>query len=309
MSISTEKRAYKNYGECVFLNNGAATIGVTVEVGPRVIYFSLNGKKNVMFEDTDRRFFVDADGYGRWTNYGGHRLWVSPEFVPETYSPDNDPVDYKIDGNVLTLTPPATPFGKQLSVEIVMDETLPAVSVTQRIKNVSDKDSEYAAWSITGLTDGGVCVVPLSNKKTGYLANRVISLWDYTDVNDSRLKFGNDEVRVRQDTFVESALKFGFNNEDGFTSYAVNDQIFVKKVPAYENVRYPDYSCNCEVYTNSRFLECEIIGELKTYAPGEEAVISEKWCLLSNDSGFEPTAGKVREEVGAKAEKIFNDMK
>ncbi len=301
-----EKKSYKNYGECVFIGNGTVTLGVTTEVGPRVIYFALDGKENVMFEDTDRAYTIDAGEYGIWNNYGGHRLWVSPEVVPETYSPDNSPIKYEFSGNVLTVTQPDTPFGKRLSITIEMDETKPVVSVTNKIVNISDKPADFAAWSITGLTDGGVCVVPMCTKKTGFLANRVLSLWDYTDLADSRFRLGNSEARVRQDTFVPGAFKIGFNNEDGFTSYAVNGQIFVKSISAYDlNARYPDFACNCEVYTNKDFLECELIGELKTYAPGEEAVISEKWCLLDNPEGNEPTPGKIREEVGAKAEALF----
>ena len=45
-----------------------------------------------MLEDLDRKFTLDTGDYGTWYNCGGHRLWVAPEFVPETYSPDNDKV-------------------------------------------------------------------------------------------------------------------------------------------------------------------------------------------------------------------------
>ena len=297
MGVNISEKTYKNYGKCVFLDNGIITIGVTVEIGPRVIYFSLNGKENVMLEDIDRNFTEDTADYGTWVNYGGHRLWVAPEVNPETYYPDNAPVGYDFSDDTLTLTPPATPFGKQMTIIIQMDASAPVAEVTSKIKNISDKPSEYAAWSITGLTDGGVCVVPVNTRETGYLANRVLSLWDYTDISDSRFRMTNAEYRIKQDKFVKKAFKIGFNLVDGFAAYAVNEQIFVKIMPPYKEVRYPDYSCNSEVYTNSRFLECEHIGEMRSYAPGEEAVVTEWWVMLDNTGDIDPKIESIRNAV------------
>ena len=39
MSVISSKRIYKNFGECIFLDNGIITLGVTLEEGPRIIYF------------------------------------------------------------------------------------------------------------------------------------------------------------------------------------------------------------------------------------------------------------------------------
>lgn len=285
MGVSISEQNYKNYGKCVFLENGSVKLGVTVDVGPRVIYFSLNGRENVMFEDVERRFSEDVGEYGKWISYGGHRLWCAPEFVPETYSPDSAPVNYDFDGKKLLVSPPVTPFGKKFEIEIVMDDEKPVVSLTHRITNVSDHAAEYAAWSITSMTTGGVCYVPVSTKKTGFLPNRVMSMWDYTDIFDSRLTLSNTVVQIAQDESKENAFKLGFNVEDGFILHAVKDQVFAKCVSEYEFVKYPDYSCNVEVYTNSKFLECEVIGEMKEFAPGEAAEISERWCIFDDEKG------------------------
>lgn len=53
MSIISSKRTYKNFGGCIFLDNGIITLGVTVEEGPRIIYCSPAGE------------------YGTWVAYGG----------------------------------------------------------------------------------------------------------------------------------------------------------------------------------------------------------------------------------------------
>ena len=200
MSVISSKRIYKNFGECIFLDNGIITLGVTLEEGPRIIYFSLAGKKNVLFEDTERIFTEPAGKYGTWVAYGGHRLWCAPEVNPETYYPDNSRVSCEITDNTLTLMPPVTPFGKEFTMIIEMNEASPVVKITHKIRNISEKKAEFAPWSVTSLTHGGVCIIPISTQKKGYLPNRVISLWDYSDINDSRFRITNSEVRIRQDS-------------------------------------------------------------------------------------------------------------
>ena len=298
MSVKITEKEYEGYGKCVFMENDACTLAVTIEFGPRVIYFARKGRKNVMLEDREGLFTVDVEGYGTWRNRGGHRLWVAPELLPETYYPDNAPVAYKAVGDTVTFTPPVTPFAKQLETVIKLDADKAVAEVTQRITNVGDKEADFALWSITGLTDGGTAVIPMCTRKSGYLPNRVMSLWDYSDINDPRFKLTNEYARIRQDNFLPSAFKAGFNVEDGFAAYAVNEQIFVKCFGDYQFVEYPDYSCNFEMYTNHKFLECEILGEKRKYQPGETTEVRETWHLLDNEGDREPELDKIRTAVG-----------
>ncbi|MBR6873533.1 MAG: hypothetical protein IKN17_08530 [Ruminococcus sp.] len=295
MSVSYSIKSYKNFGKCVFITNGKITLGVTVELGPRVIYCALEGRENIMFVDEIRRFNVDCGSYGTWYNYGGHRLWCSPEVVPETYSPDNDPVDFRVEGNVFTFTAPATPFGKELSLIFEVSEDCPEVKVISRIRNVSDKPSEFAPWSLTCLADGSVAIMPMCTRKSGYLPNRVVSFWEYSDVADPRFKMTNTYARIRQDSFLETPFKAAFNNEDGWEAVVLKNQIFIKKISEYEFIRYPDYSCNVEVFTNDSFLECEVLGEYRAYAPGESAEIAETWKLVDAPDGYAPDIEQLRE--------------
>lgn len=288
MSISTEIREYKNFGKCLFIGNGSFELGVTVDVGPRIIYCALKGRENIMFEDVERRYGEDAGEYGKWVNYGGHRLWSSPELVPDTYFPDNSPVEYTQNGNIFTFTAPTTPYGKQLSITLEVSEDKAEVKLTHSIKNLSGKPLKYAAWSLTCMTAGGVCMIPVSTRKSGFLPNRVLSLWDYSCINDPRFKLTNSYARIRQDSFCKGAFKAGFNVEDNFAAVCVNKQIFIKTFGDYQFVNYPDYSCNVEVYTNDSFLECETLGEYKVFESGEAAVISECWKLIDNESGYAP---------------------
>ena len=52
------------------------------------------------------------------------------------------------------------------------------------------------------------------------------------------------------------------------------------------------------MYTNSKFLECEILGEKRKYQPGETAEVTETWHLLDNKGDTEPQLDKIRTAVG-----------
>ncbi len=235
---------------------------------------------NVLFEDENRDFTEPCVGYGTWKAYGGHRLWLSPETNPETYFPDNSPVEYIIDKNEITLLPAQTAFGKQFELKVKMSESEPLVQIVHRIENTASCPQIFSPWSITSLTQGGTCMIPLSKRKSGYLPNRALSLWDYSDIKDSRFTLENDFAVLKQNPLQKEAFKAGFNVEEGFVAYDVHGQMFVKSVPLYKNVRYPDFSSNFEVYTNNLFLECETVGEIRCFNQNESAYLEESWGLL-----------------------------
>ena len=71
---------------------------VTVDVGPRVIFYGYDGGENIFYEDEQDlinkggEYFDDnLPNKGIWHIYGGHRLWKCPEYL-DTYYPDNAPV-------------------------------------------------------------------------------------------------------------------------------------------------------------------------------------------------------------------------
>lgn len=277
------------------MENGSIRLIATTDVGPRIIFFGFCGGSNVLFEDHERNFYEINSGYGIWYAYGGHRLWCAPEKMPETYLPDNSKVKAEFNGNTLTLTPPKTIFDKQYSLICTMNDD-DSVVIQNRIVNCSDKPMEFAPWSVTGLAPGGTEYIPLCSDNNGFLPNRTMSLWSYSDINDSRFKLSNKYALLRQDENIESAFKAGFNVTEGYAAYILNGQVLKVSVEDYRKVEYPDFCCNFETYTNNLFLECEILGELKSYHPGEAASINEKWELFRISESAEDIVGRIISE-------------
>ena len=187
MSVNYKESDYKNYGRCAWLDNGRIKLIATVDVGPRIVFFGASNGANMLFEDIDRNFYEINNGYGVWYAYGGHRIWSAPEVMPETYLPDNIRIESFFDNGVLTLRPAMTKFDKQFEIVVTMGEGN-SVIIENRITNCSDKPAEYAPWSVTGLAAGGTEIIPLCRDDNGFLPNRTMALWSYSDVRDERFR-------------------------------------------------------------------------------------------------------------------------
>ncbi len=282
MSVKCYDTDYKNYGKCLCLDNGRIKLICTIDVGPRIVFFGFSDGENVLFEDVDRNFYEINNGYGVWYAYGGHRIWCAPEVMPETYLPDNSKVEADFNGNTLILTPAKTKFDKQFELVITMSDDN-SVTIENRITNCSDKPVKFAPWSVTGLAAGGTEIIPLCREDKGFLPNRTMALWSYSNIRDERFILTDKYALLRQDPKEKKAFKAGFNVTGKQIVYVNGRRIFRMSFDSYELTEYPDFCCNFETYTNDLFLECELLGELKDYQPGETASIREKWELSNTD--------------------------
>ena len=280
MSISQYEDT--QWGNCVKMTNGIIELLVTVDYGPRVIHFSRVGKENMMYQDLSRKTLAEKQKEfdDHIVLYGGHRLWISPEVLPRCYYPDNAPVSWEVTDNAAKFTAPVEKFNNiQKIIEITLIEDKPAVQVEHIIKNMGAWDIEFAPWCLTMLDKGGKEVIPMPKRTTGMLANRNISLWDYTEMNDERVYWGKDFITLTQDVNKSNPFKLGLNNEDGWAAYFNKGQVFLKYFTPVIDGYYPDNGCSFETYTNADFLECETLGEFVYLEPGGESSFTEEWEL------------------------------
>lgn len=292
MPVSKEiVESYKNYGRCVKVTNGIIEAYVTVDVGPRIIRFAFVGGENILYNDLDRssgKASPEHDEYyykgAKWYSYGGHRLWVTPESSPETYYPDNDPVEYQYTDNGAVFNPPAQISNRiQMQIEIAMSENSADMNVIHRVTNLLDKNLQLALWGITVLGQGGLEIIPQNTHDTGFLPNRILSLWPYANATDERFYMGKEYITVRQSTKVTDAFKIGTDNHQGFAAYSRKNDVFVCRYePNHGNGTYPDNGVSFETYTNSTILEMETLSEINDLAPGQSAEHSINWTLYEN---------------------------
>ncbi len=279
ISVSEENNSI--FGRLVKISNDFVDVKVTIDVGPRVIYFAAKGKNNMFYEDINKSTLGDVqDCYGGdiIKLYGGHRLWISPEEMPRCYYPDNKPVSYTVEDNSVTFTAPVEEINYiQKSITLTFSPDSSLVSVDNTIKNCGVWDIELAPWSITQLAAGGIEIIPQSKRDTGYLHNRYVVLWPYSKMNDERVYFGDEFISLKQSPDAQCAFKIGTNNEDGFAAYFNKEQVFIKFFEPKLNGNYPDNGCCFETYTNSAMIEMEALGEFVKLAPNEQVFLSEEW--------------------------------
>lgn len=289
--VSVKEIQYKTFGKCLEIKNELVKIIVTLDFGPRVICYSFIEGKNMFFEDNDRVFkecnSTMQEFYGSddsWVIYGGHRLWKSPETMPETYYPDNEPVSYVLTENGAIFTPPVqkkTNYAYQIC--ITMHESESAVIVEHKVTNHAEKETELAIWPITVMAPGGTEIVPQPTRKTWFSPQMRMTFWDYVDMTDRRLKWLKRYIILKQDAQAQGKMKFGINNEDGFALYFNNGDMFLKEFDVLIDGNYPDGGMTFETYTNPLFLEMESLSELKNIRPRETISHIEKWSLYKQD--------------------------
>lgn len=284
-----EIESFKDYGKCLSISNGIIEALVTLDLGPRVISFGFCGSQNFMCAEREElgglgdNLYEDFFGKGRkWENLGGHRIWLSPESYPETYTPDDKPVKYEATSNgAIFYKADDTEIGAKISLELKMDDDDANMQVTMKVQNASDTPKDFAIWALSVCAKNGTMLIPMNTNDTGLLPNRSIAVWPYTDMSDDRIYWGKKYVTVKQNPNCDGPMKLGFDLNGGNAYYILGDEIFAKKYDTnHPNGRYPDGNCSFEVYTNNCMLEFETLGELKTVAPNEISVLKESWSLI-----------------------------
>lgn len=306
--VKVSETEYKKCGKCLKIENGSIKLIVTLEFGPRIINFSTIDGENMMFEDEDfkmKNCGKEFDEYfyegAEWHIRGGHRLWASPEELPRTYYPDNEPCDYeKIENGARIICRQQIKNNNQYTIDIVMSDNSSEVKVIHKITNKGAWTSEFAAWAISMTAESGMVAVPVTQRPTGLLPNRAIALWPYSKMTDSRAYWGDKFLTFTQDPDIDCAFKMGINNEDGYMMVFNHGCLFVKKNEYVMGAEYPDGGMSIEVYIGKEFLEAETLSPLYKLKPGETIVHTEEWSLF--DGVMRPSAEdeKALEEIASK---------
>jgi len=284
--MNTEIVSYKKFGKCVRIFDDNVEAYVTVDIGPRIIKFNCIGMENMFFNDNEIERELDVSslfGEGaKWHTYGGHRMWVTPEAMPETYYPDCEPVEYEIGENSVTFTPPAQRENNvQHKLEVGLQDG--KLTVKHYLTNPDDKTRVGGIWGITVTDRDGIAIMKQPARNTALLPDRKLIFWPYTKMNDERLLLGEDFIAVKQDRKLGPA-KIGFNNFEG-RIYCFNyDQLMTKSyTPDYENGAYPDFGVSSEIYTNQDILEVETLGHIGEIKKGETVTHTEVWTVAPCD--------------------------
>jgi hypothetical protein len=262
---------------------------------PRIVSLSFLGSPNI-FADLGNVSLPTP--FGDFFLRGGHRLWHSPESMPRTYMPDVPGVTLSELPTGVRIDQPAEPWTQVAkSLEIVLNPDKPQVIVRHELRNDGPWSVEFAPWALTMFRLGGIGIFPqpVGNvDSSGLLANRQISIWPYTKINDHRLVLRDDFILVRAEQMSKAdpafpPIKFGYFNPHGWIAYWLDGILFVKRFDPLSGETFPDGGCNAESYCNHQFIELETLGPLKLLSPESTFTHVETWELYDSlDQPFLP---------------------
>lgn len=278
---------YKNFGRCVVYERAGVKAMVTIDIGPRIIYYGTEDF-NFFCEDIDRSISKAGEFFDKeykagetWYLYGGHRVWKSPEDL-YTYTPDNYPVEWtstdEFSGEFKCRV--SKKFDYTLSVEI--DEN-GGLNVKNAVKT-KHCDEKFHIWALTVVCKNGVLTVPLNDKLDDLNPQQNLVFWPYDDLGDDRYLMRNGLLTVRQ-TDRENPLKLGLFSKKKRAYYTVGDMCLkITCESENEGGKYPDFGCNFETYTNNHILEIEWLGE--EISEGNEGVLVERFEIIKTPEKY-----------------------
>lgn len=278
-----EKIKFENFEDCVRLTNGEVEVVVSTAFGPRILAYNFVGGENVLGLHPESEV---PTALGVFKPYGGHRFWLAPEIMPQTYAPDNSPVEFETGEktNSIRLIQPVEDVSKtQKEITITLDESGTGVEVKHKVTNCGENEIELAAWALTIMRGGGEVSIPnepfAEYGAETLLPVRNLTLWSYSDLTDPRWKLDKDFIRLKVDETKTDAQKIGVLNKQGWAKYELSDVVFTKKFEHKTGEIYPDMNSNMELYTAGNFIEIETLAPLRKLEKGDSTEHFEKWSL------------------------------
>jgi len=266
-----EKVTYEGLPNCYRIYNDQIELVVPTSSGPGVLFFGFVGGKNE---------FNTMQNWG----FSTHRLWHAPEAHPRSYDPDNKPVEFKQHDTFIRLTKATeAATGIQKEIDIALSPVKHHIAITHRLYNRGLWAVELAPWAITNVAPGGKAIIPLPPRQPStqqnLLPTSMMSIWEYSDLSDPRVKFGPRYIMVHQDKNCAGPLKLGVMDTNGWIAYW-NGNMFVKTFDYKKGAAYPDFGSSVEVYTGKENLELETVAPLTLLQPGESVEYTEQWFLF-----------------------------
>ena len=258
------------FGQTLYADNGIVEVGIPLEYGIRIGHFSFVGEDNLFFEHpNDMDDFTTEEG---WRHHGGHRLWIAPESEADYY-PDNDPVEYRIEGERIIITQKEDPWLRVMKeIEITFEDS--SIKVLHRVTNTSDTPRECGLWSISTLRAGGVEYIDLPLRDGGMDPWIRMGAWDYTSYGDERIKYTREQVTITH-LPIDARLKIGFGHPISPVRYEVGGVVFLKHFTVDRDAIYPDSNLSYEAFFSKYMTEMESLSPLGVIGKGESMTHTE----------------------------------
>jgi hypothetical protein len=256
-----------------FLLSNPLIEAIVVPAIGRVMALRRVGGENVLWEDLaldGSSASVDAEG---WNNYGGDKVWPSPQDrwealtarawpPPEAF--DSRPYDCEVSGCELVLRSTVDPqYGIQALRRILLAPNRPVMTIATTFRKLAGEPVHTGIWVITQARDPERIFALLPERPSmasGFLQQMGPAPKDF-GIHGRLLELSRDPFEK---------IKLG---TEGLSLLWVGEQTMLRIDAPERPGEYPDGGSRTEVYTNSDplpYVELETLGPLATLHPGQE---------------------------------------
>ncbi len=234
----------------------------------------------------------------------GSTLWTAPQLDwgwPPFPVLDNRKYDVFKSSNILKMTSkPDSSSGFQIE-KIWKRAGKNSVSISYRIRNISNRPKSVGAWEVTRVQCGGLAFFP-----EGGIGNIPES-----DLKPDLTENGINWIRIDKKPSAQNKKLFSTAKE-GWLAYAINSLLFIKQYPDIQLEDYAPQQGEVEIYTdkNKSYAELENHGAYRVLLPGESLVYPVIWYVLPfpthTEAGNEQLSELVRKIINIPKPQIVN---
>ncbi len=279
MTISTIEFNHEKFGKCISISNDIIKVDITIDIGPFIIFFGFKDEENILYT-LNNKYCEDHSCLG-------HHLWFSPRTITEPISLNNPVVYTPLSNGVRFTQILEKPINVKIDIETLLSPESNNFIIVHNVQNISKESKKIAINTSTSMNPDGKLIVPQCNDDTGLFPNRLLALWPYSKINDTRFYLGDKYIIFNHDLKTNGPFKFGINDFSGWAAYLINDKIFIKNFIHSEDSRYPNFGCSFESYSDESHLTLDTNSAFYLTKPKDIIKHVENWSIFKDIPNLE----------------------
>ncbi len=291
MSIEIKQINLKYYGKCVSINNGTVKVIVSVDVGPKIIFWGYTNGENMLYIpynilEYDEHISQKIPPDIFFKRYGHEIMLEYENSNPVVLSSGTTIYSILQDGVVFSCSSPK--LGISTNLEIIIQDSSNSIMIVHSIENINEKAQSFSICSSTFVTQDGTLIVPQNVEDLGNSPNRVLALWKKSNINDSRLYVTNEYLRFNNlSTDNLSVLKLGINNRQAWSTYTKDGITFLKHYLHNKKAKYLNFDSSFIIDSKKALLSLKVLSPIYNVQKNEIAKMAEYWSLFPNKIHFD----------------------
>jgi hypothetical protein len=298
--VSVRSISYPEWDGGIEVSNADTRLVVVPSIG-RVMHYSTKGDENLLW--TNPVFNGITKPVGEyltrgdsvvWANFGGDKVWPTPQDLFEEINGRAWPPDPWFDGarhefemledGVRLISPVSRFCGAQVTRTIRLADSGSKVTIRQELTKKQPAQDEsvepipHTIWSVTQIHNPQEALFRLNPES--HLERRYYVFPFEPRAADNF--YTRDSIGI----FIPDSAhtqKVGADSDEWLAAI-LGDQVFGQFFDRRENVTYPEGNLGATVYTSPEYTELELLSPLQELKPGESMEYTIVWDILTLDT-------------------------